>query len=170
MFDYFLDDRGEFIPARKPDYKKEIGILSVGMNTLELLVIRNGAPVERFQASETAGVRRLLEIVDPSGLYSRGELDTQLRTGKLDYRNAIPAWASEVVGHIERHWGNAFRRFATTIVTGGGALLLGDALTSRLGGKSFVPDDPIMSAARGLYKLGRMKQNRKSRRKQAHQG
>ena len=80
MFDYFLDEQGEFIPARKPDYKKEIGIVSVGMNTLELLVIRNGAPVERFLASETAGVRRLLEIIDPSGLYSRGELDTQLRT------------------------------------------------------------------------------------------
>ena len=168
MFDYFLDERGEFIPARKPDYKKEIGIVSVGMNTLELLVIRNGAPVERFLASETAGVRRLLEIIDPSGMYSRGELDTQLRTGKLDYGDAIPAWASEIGGHIERRWGNAFRRFATTIVIGGGAMLLRDALTARFDGRSFMPDDPIMSVARGLYKLGRMKQNRRSRRKQAH--
>ena len=140
------------------------------LHTLELLLIRNGAPVERFLASETAGVRRLLEIIDPSGLYSRGELDTQLRTGKLDYQAAIPAWASEIDGHIERHWGNAFRRFATTIVTGGGAMLLGDALTARFEGKSFVPDDPIISAARGLYKLGQMKQNRRHRRKQAHRG
>ena len=168
MFDYFLDEQGEFIPARKPDYKKEVGIVNAGMNTLELLVIRNGAPVERFLASETAGVRRLLEIIDPSALYSRGELDTQLRSGKLDCQPAIPAWASEVGGHIERHWGNASRRFATTIVTGGGAMLLGDAVTARFGGKSFVPDDPIMSAARGLYKLGLMKQNRKRRRKQTH--
>jgi hypothetical protein len=170
MFDYFLDERGEFIPARKTEYKKEIGILSVGMNTLELLVIRHAASVERFQASATAGVRRLLEIVDPSDLYSRGELDTQLRTGKLDCRNAISAWTSEIGGHIERHWGTAFRRFATTIVTGGGALLLGDALTTRFDGKCLVPDDPIMSVARGLYKLGRMKQNRRSRRKQTHEG
>jgi hypothetical protein len=164
MFDYFLDEEGEFIPARKPDYKKEIGIVSVGMNTLELLVIRNGAPVERFLTSETAGVRRLLEIIDPSGMYSRGELDTQLRTGKLDYKDAVPAWTSEIGGHIERRWGNAFRRFATTIVIGGGAVLLRDALTARFNGKSFMPDDPIMSVARGLYKLGRMKENRRRKR------
>jgi hypothetical protein len=166
MFDYFLDDEGEFIPARKPAYKKEIGIVSVGMNTLELLVIRNGAPVERFLASETAGVRRLLEIVDPSGMYSRGELDTQLRLNKLDYKDALPAWTSEIGGHIERRWGNAFRRFATTIVIGGGAVLLRDALTARFNGKSFMPDDPIMSVARGLYKLGRMKENRRRKRAQ----
>ena len=59
-------------------------------------LLRNGAPVERFLTSETAGVRRLLEIIDPSGMYSRGELDTQLRTGKLDYKDAIPAWTSEI--------------------------------------------------------------------------
>jgi hypothetical protein len=134
------------------------------MNTLELLVIRNGAPVERFLTSETAGVRRLLEIIDPSGMYSRGELDTQLRTGKLDYKDAVPAWTSEIGGHIERRWGNAFRRFATTIVIGGGAVLLRDALTARFNGKSFMPDDPIMSVARGLYKLGRMKENRRRKR------
>jgi hypothetical protein len=164
MFDYFLDNQGEFIPARKPAYKQEIGILSVGMNTLELLVIRNGAPVERFLASETAGVRRLLEIVDPSALYSRGELDTQLRLGKLDYASAVPAWASEIGGHIERRWGNAFRRFATIIVVGGGALILKDALTARFDGQALVPDAPIMAVARGLYKLGLMQQKRRRRR------
>lgn len=161
MFDYFLDDRGEFIPARKPDFKKEIGIVSVGMNTLEMLVIRNGAPVERFLASETAGVRRLLEIVDPSGMYSRGELDTQLRQGKLSYADALPVWDSEIGGHIERRWGNAFRRFATNIVIGGGALLLKETLPARFNGRAFVPDDPIMSVARGLYKLGVMQQRRR---------
>ncbi|MBN1139299.1 MAG: ParM/StbA family protein [Anaerolineae bacterium] len=167
MFDYFLDDQGEFIPSRKPAYKQEIGIVSVGMNTLELLVIRNGAPVERFLASETAGVRRLLEIIDPSGMYSRGELDTQLRLGKLNYADALPAWTSEIGGHIERRWGNAFRRFATTIVVGGGALILKDALTTRFNGKAFVTDAPIMAVARGLYKLGMMQQKRKRRRSQS---
>ena len=167
MFDYFLDDQGEFIPARKPAYKQEIGIVSVGMNTLELLVIRNGAPVERFLASETAGVRRLLEIIDPSGMYSRGELDTQLRLGKLNYADALPAWTSEIGGHIERRWGNAFRRFATTIVVGGGALILKDTLTARFNGKAVVPDAPIMAVARGLYKLGLMQQKRKRKRSRA---
>ena len=51
------------------------------------------------------------------------------------------------------------------IIIGGGAVLLRDALTARFNGRSFMPDDPIVSVARGLYKLGRMKEN--SRRKRA---
>ena len=39
-----------------------------------------------------------------------------------------------------------------------------DALTARFSGKAFMPDAPIMSVARGLYKLGLMKENRKRRR------
>jgi hypothetical protein len=54
-FDCFLDENGELIRARKPGHEKERGIVSVGMNTLELLVIRNGAPVERFLTSESGG-------------------------------------------------------------------------------------------------------------------
>lgn len=154
LFDYFLDDAGAFIPARKAAFKKEIGIVSVGMNTLELLVLRNGATIERFTDSVTAGVRRMLEIHDPSGYYSRGELDTMLRRGQLDYRDALPVWAAEVYGHIERRWGAAFRRFAAIIVVGGGVLLLNHDLTTRLNGKAHVPDEPVLAVARGLYKLG----------------
>ena len=50
------------------------------------------------------------------------------------------------------------------IVIGGGAVLLRDALTARYNGKSFMPDDPIMSVARGLYKLGQMQDKRRTRR------
>jgi len=160
LFDYFLDDQGAFIPARKAAFKQEIGIISVGMNTLELLVLRNGRIVERFTASQTAGVRRLLDIVADSALYSRGELDTQLRRGQLDYRNALPVWAAEVTGHVERHWGTAVRRFAVVIVVGGGVLLLRDNLTARLNGRAYVPDQPVLAVARGLFKLGRMRASR----------
>lgn len=160
LFDYLLDLEGEFVPERKPAFKQEVGVVSLGMNTLEMLVLRDGAPVERFKTSETAGVRRLLELVDPDGLYSRGELDAQLRSGALAYQEALPVWAAEVVGHIERLWGRAFRRFAATILVGGGALLLRDLLLPRFNGKAFVPDDPVMSVARGLYKLGLMRVRR----------
>jgi len=154
LFDYFLDDTGAFIPRRKAAFKEEIGIVSVGMNTLELLVLRNGATIERFTDSVTAGVRRMLEIHDPSGYYSRGELDTMLRRGQLDYKGALSVWASEIHGHIERRWGTAFRRFAAIIVVGGGVLLLNNDLTARLNGKAYVPDNPVLAVARGLYKLG----------------
>ncbi|OQA40461.1 MAG: hypothetical protein BWY52_02867 [Chloroflexi bacterium ADurb.Bin325] len=156
LFDYLLDDAGAFIPARKAHFDKEIGVISVGMNTVELLVTRSGAPQDRFTAGRTAGVRRLLDLVNPGGLYSLGELDTQLRAGKLDIAAALPVWEREVISFVERRWGQAYRRFAAIIVVGGGALLLRHRLVARFNARAFVPDDPVLATARGLYKLAAM--------------
>ncbi len=153
LFDYLLDDAGAFIPARKAHFDKEIGVISVGMNTVELLVARSGAPQDRFTAGRTAGVRRLLDLVNPGGLYSLGELDTQLRAGKLDTAAALPVWEREVISFIERRWGSAYKRFAAVIVVGGGALLLRHSLVGRFNARAHVPDDPVLATARGLYKL-----------------
>jgi hypothetical protein len=156
LFDYLLDDTGAFIPARKAHFDKEIGVISVGMNTVELLVTRSGAPQDRFTAGRTAGVRRLLDLVNPGGLYSLGELDTQLRAGKLDTSAALPVWEREVISFVERRWGSAYKRFAAVIVVGGGALLLRSSLLARFNAKAYMPDDPVLSTARGLYKLAAM--------------
>ncbi len=156
LFDYLLDDAGAFIPARKAHFDKEIGVISVGMNTVELLVTRSGAPQDRFTAGRTAGVRRLLDLVNPGGLYSLGELDTQLRAGKLDTSAALPVWEREVISFVERRWGSAYKRFAAVIVVGGGALLLRSSLLARFNAKAYMPDDPVLSTARGLYKLAAM--------------
>jgi hypothetical protein len=157
LFDHVLDDNGKFIPERASLLKAEVGILSVGFNTLELLVVRDRAPVERFTAGRTVGVRRLLELVNPTGAYSLGELDTALRAGQLEIEAALPVWAREVNGEIEKRWGTALKRFARVIVVGGGALLLKDALTRQFNGKAVLPDEPVLSIARGLYKLLMMK-------------
>ncbi len=161
LFDFLLDEQGGFIPARKLLFGKEIGVISVGMSTIELLVARNGAPINRFTVGQTAGVRRLLELAAPDGIYTLGELDTLLRAGKLDVTQALPIWAREVTGVIERRWGRDVRRFAVVVVVGGGALLLRETLLARFGGKAFVPDDPVLSTARGLYKIGRMQARRR---------
>jgi hypothetical protein len=153
LFDHVLDDEGKFIPERAGLLKQEVGILSVGFNTLELLVVRDRAPVERFTVGQTVGVRRLLELVNPGGAYSLGELDTALRAGNLNIDAALPVWAREVNGEIEKRWGASFKRFARVIVVGGGALLLKDALTRQFNGKAVLPDEPVLSIARGLYKL-----------------
>ncbi len=157
LFDYVLDENGKFIPERAGLLKQEVGILSVGFNTLELLVVRDRAPVERFTVGQTVGVRRLLELVNPTGAYSLGELDTQLRAGHLDVSAALPVWAREVNGEIEKRWGAAFKRFARVIVVGGGALLLNGDLTRQFSGKAVLPDEPVLSISRGLHKLLLMK-------------
>jgi hypothetical protein len=157
LFDYVLDEKGEMIPERAAALKKEVGVISVGFNTVELMVIRERKPVHRFTAGVTAGVRRLLEIVDAPGYYSLGELDTQLRTGQLDVREALPVWEREVGGAIEKRWGQAWRRFAVILLVGGGIVILKDRLPYRFSGKAYIPKNPVISISRGLYKLGCMR-------------
>ena len=161
LFDYLLDEDGNFIKERKGAFKQEVGIISVGFNTVELLVVRDKQPVQRFTAGTTAGVRRLLEIVNSEKLYSLGELDSQLQRGTLDVREALPIWEREVTGVINQQWGDAWRRFATVLLVGGGAALLKNTLPYKFNGKAFVPADPVLSIARGLYKLGKQVQSKK---------
>jgi hypothetical protein len=158
LFDYLLDDAGAFIAARKAHFDKEIGVISVGMNTVELLVTRSGAPQDRFTAGRTAGVRRLFDLVNPGGLYSLGELDTQLRAGKLDTAAALPVWEREVISFVERRWGNAYKRFAAVIVVGGGGLLLRNRYPLNNSGRYVaVQDLPSGSCwARSVIRLARL--------------
>lgn len=158
LFDYILDERGKPLPERKRVLTQEVGIVSIGFNTVELLVVRDKRPVQRFTGGSTAGVRRLLELVDAGKLYSLGELDTRLRAGALDIRGALPVWEREITGVLERQWGGAWRRFAAVLIVGGGALLLGRDFLMRFNGKAYLPDEPVLSIARGLYKLGRQRQ------------
>lgn len=167
LFDYLLDDAGAFIPERKPMYKREIGIISVGMSTVEMLVVQNGAPNQRFTQGKTAGVRRLLELLNPHGHYSRGEMDTRLRSGALknEVAEKLPIWQGEVIGLVEDLWrNNAWERFGVVIVVGGGGILLRDALTRKFRGKVFYPDNPVLAISRGLYKFGAMQAQKTARR------
>ena len=161
LFDYLLDEQGEFVPQRKAAFGKEVGIISIGFNTVELLVVRNKQTVQRFTSGTTAGVRRLLEITNPRGMYSMGELDTLLRSQQLDISDALAVWEREVTGVIESTWGQSWKRFATILIVGGGAILLANSLPYHFGGKVYIPEDPVLSIARGLYKLGLFQERRK---------
>ena len=107
-------------------------------------------------------MRRLLELADCQRLYSLGELDARLRAKRLDVREALPVWEREVVGFIETLWGDTWRRFAAVLIVGGGAQLLKDTLPYRFNGKAFIPDQPVLSIARGLYKLTLLQRHRKT--------
>ena len=161
MFDYLLDDSGQMPLSRRMALKDEMGILGVGMNTLDLLVVRNATPVQRFTAGETLGVRRLLELMNSDGAYSLAELDLRLRQAPSAVQGAARIWQSEVLGFIERTWGSEFRRYRVIVAVGGGTLLLREPLLRRFKEKLFVPDDPVISTARGLYKYMQMKERRR---------
>ena len=153
LFDYLLDADGNFVPERKGAFSGEVGVITVGFGTVELMVVRNRTPVQRFTTGAASGVRRLLEIVNGQHLYSLGELDSQLRAGQLDIREALPIWEREVTGVIERQWGTTWKRFAAVLIMGGGAILLKDSLPYRFNGKAHIPNEPVQAVARGLYRL-----------------
>lgn len=155
LFDAVMDDGAQVIPAVRSLLTDEVGVLSVGFNTLEFMVVEDQAATERFTGGEKLGVRRLLELLNPKGAFSLGELDVKLRHGDLKHKEKLPIWAREVNGAIERVWGDALDRFAAVLVVGGGAVLLGDALMLR--GKGVVAQEPVMSIAHGLWKLDRAK-------------
>lgn len=159
LFDYALGKDGQVRAERAEAMLDEVGVISVGFNTLELLVVKDQGAVERFTAGNTVGVRRLLELMNRDGLFSLGELDARLRTGRLrdELKQVMPIWSREVNGEIEKRWGDKYKRFARVLVVGGGAMLLKDALLAQFNGKAWVPDEPVLSIARGLWKLAVMR-------------
>lgn len=162
MFDYLLNSRGEMPPDKKIIRRtKSFGILSLGFNTIEMMVVEEGRLIEKHVAGEAKGVHYLLELLNPDQVYSLGELDGKLRAGRLDVSTALPRWQREVMGQIARHWGKAVQRFETVYVVGGGAYLIRDALLAKFKDKLVIPDDPILSIARGCYKYTLFKQGPK---------
>ena len=155
LFDFVMDDSLNIPAGRGSALTDEVGVLSVGFNTLELMVVQDQVATERFTGGEKLGVRRLLELVDPKNEYSLGEKDVKLRLGTLKYKDKLPIWAREVNGAIERVWGESLSRFAAVLVVGGGAVLLGEHLNLR--GKAVVLENPVLAISHGLEKLDRKK-------------
>jgi hypothetical protein len=158
-FDYILDDNGS--PQHANHLSQEVGVVSIGFNTVERQVFQSGAFVPRFTAGSQDGVRRLLERINgrSQGLYSLGELDSKLRLGNLEIHQDIEDWSRQVLGRVEASWGQDWRRFAHIILVGGGARLLDGRLLTKFQGRAAMPEDPVMAIAQGLYKLAVAKES-----------
>ncbi len=155
LFDYILNMDGT-PSANASIIRSEVGIVSIGYNTIELMVLDNGNQVAKWAGSEPQGVRRLLELANKKKLYTYAELDSLMRDGRLngDLTSAIKLWSEVVSTTINDTWGANWKRFGKIIVVGGGASILADHLRGYFSGKSVMPDRPIESIALGLYKRG----------------
>lgn len=154
--DYVLDINGN---QNDRAVEGEVGLISIGFNTIEFMVMEDGKPSRQFAGGDKVGVRRLLESINASmgNTYSLEELDAKLRAGKLATDKAALVWRSEVLAAIERMWGESHRRFSEVIAVGGGVKLMGDTLRDTFGSTRLASvDDGVMSIARGLYKVGVM--------------
>lgn len=156
LYDYVLDMDGDIVPERTDAMLEEVGVISPGFNTLEMLVVKEKRSFDRFTRGNTAGVRRLLEIINRNGEWSLQELDEKIRAGRLkaELKQALPIWEREVRKEIEDAWeGTKWSRFHRVLVVGGGSILLRNELQAIFGAKAWFADEPILSTARGLWKM-----------------
>ena len=150
-----LDDDGV---ARRPEaYRSLVGVVDIGFNTVDLYGVQGGVLQPAMAQGAALGVRRLLEQVAP-GLGAYTAL-YRLRQGQLALDSeAVREWAAEVAGFVRRCWGRLGLQSATTLLVGGGVLLLQEhdclsLLRRSLRGHVVVHHDPVVANADGLYRL-----------------
>jgi hypothetical protein len=151
--DWWLD---ETCTPKKRLSQSEIGVLDIGMNTLDLYAFQNGKVTPKFVGGSKLGVRRLLEMINDNH-HEMHELDNLLRRRQLrPSKSQTSQWLDEIFHSVENTWTD-FSRFTSIIPVGGGAQLLGDQLRSALlakGAKVDWPENPITANVSGLWKWG----------------
>lgn len=131
-----------------------IGVVSIGMNTVELSGAKRGRPVDTMIASlENKGVRKIIDAISHATGQLTEEIDEDLRSG----RQSIPAnilndWSDDIIGKIATEWSSTLPTLKRILLVGGGAQYIADAMRQRLGNIVYVPSEPLMAVARGLYK------------------
>lgn len=157
--DYALDMTGQAISEeRTKALRNECATISIGSNTVELLVTKRDENTHRFNGGKPIGVRQLWRRVDPRQEYSFGEFDEMLRTDNLpegmEVEPFLDSWTSEILGFVNSLWGQSYNRFHKVFLVGGGAILLEKNLRAKFNSKSVLMDDPVMVIGRGMYKSG----------------
>jgi len=150
--DHALGLNGQPIGANKPAVLGEVGLISIGYRTIEIMVLNNMKMNQNLTAGTSGGVRELLEICNGDQLYTLGELDSQLRSGKVATPNQQKIWERQAIGHIEKVWGKKWRRFEKVIIVGGGAEIASKTIANYFGSKLHKPDEPVLAIAKGMYK------------------
>lgn len=172
FFDWGLGPNGEWARTAA-EWKKQVAILDLGFNTLDLFALREGNIVGRYTGGDTVGMRRAAAtLADHIRRTTGRSLSLQEANGLLRdcvtgrkpilsvngtetplaplARQALNAAAGEVTAFVVRQWGNG-RQFDQILLTGGGALALKDQLGRALP-HAIMLENPVTSNARGLSK------------------
>lgn len=161
LYDYVFDMDCNAIEGREKAMQLECAEISVGSNSVELMVTKRNSETEKFIGGKAVGVRKLFKRLDPRNLYSYGELDLKLRGRDDEFDDEIKAalpghiesWSVEVKDFINKKWEGAHERFHKIFLVGGGVYLIEKQLRARFNGRVVIPDNPLMSIARGGYKI-----------------
>lgn len=161
LFDYVFDEHGQAIKDREKAMMLECAEISVGSNSIELMVTKRNSATEKFNGSKAVGVRKLFQRLNPRNQFTYGEMDMKLRgrddelsdEQKEKLPDYIESWWVEVQDFIDKSWGESNERFHRVFIVGGGAFLIGKRLASKFNGRTYMPENLVMSIARGLLKL-----------------
>ena len=147
-----LDEHGN---KRMGLYKKLVGVLDIGTNTVDFIGVQNFRIDPRWVGGGKVGVRTLLQTL---GSHTDIEqLDDQLRRGTLDLDGRSDSWLGSVLGLNEQTWGDKLGIFDLIIPVGGGVILPGENLRRALSARGATvrwPQHPVLENVLGLYKLG----------------
>lgn len=156
MMDYLLDDVGQYIPERLNAYQTNMGVITIGLNTVEIQRISERKLVQNASGGEVYGVRRFIEMLPDYQYSTVGEIDSILwsssRNRLLQESKHLKVWTEQVLGVIEKTWNKSWKNFEVVLLAGGGARLIGTALIDYFAGKAIILDDPVFAVSRGLYK------------------
>lgn len=171
-FDWGMDESGTWQRGAE-GLKAPTLVIDQGFNTLDVIVIENGRFSTRYTGGETLGMRRAAEIALQT-LSRRYKLDMSLHEadelvqavanrrkaeiyvhGKpIDVssaaKQALNSLVSLVLQFVEKKVGSAAR--FNVLLTGGGAIALGDRLQEQYPEAEMMAD-PVLANARGLAKL-----------------
>lgn len=166
-----FNEKGRWI-RDQADLKARIGVADIGFNTLDLYVIQGLQHVPVHSRGHNLGTRQaaetLIDLLESTfGITPRlDEADAILRDGEaalavlgLDEEDVAPlrkqalaSAAAEVINYILRVWKNP-RQFRHVLLTGGGALLLGDSIRKNHEEFEIVDNAPVANAV-GLARIG----------------
>lgn len=175
FFAWGLNERGEWARAESDFTDATIAVLDSGFNTLDLLTVRNGQIEKRFTGGENLGVRVAAQQVAQALKARYGFRDSMqeadefirryLRDGKATetiagqkvdlrpiVRQSLNSLATRTIDFITDTWKENITRFSYVLLTGGGALVLQDALRRRIPHAEMLPQ-PVFANAVGLAKL-----------------
>lgn len=155
----------------KGSLKEMTAICDIGMNTIDLFVVRGGQVQRRFVGGETLGMRRAAEVIRDNIRQEHGvtlslheadaimqEEEPSISTWRGDtdltalVEQAKSTAASGVLQFLESQWGDG-RRFRHILFVGGGAEALRSSLV-RAYPHGVVIKDAVVANATGFAKYG----------------
>jgi PRTRC genetic system protein D len=168
----FLDDQG-ITTVSEAEIMRTYAFFDIGWNTTDLTSIQDLIPVEKWSGGERVGMRNVIEIVGDQVQRHFGlelqphEIDIAIRRRRVEpygkpqdisdiVDSAITSLAQQEIAAATRLWGNG-ERMAQILIFGGGAAVLGRAISRAFPRNSQVLPNPAMANALGFCKFAQRK-------------